>query len=42
MPLKAAASITLGLSLGNDTSIAETLKQDSQIVTIGQLREIIK
>ena len=40
MPPK-AATMTLGeLSLNNNTSIAEIL-EDSQIVTIGQLREIV-
>src|SRR6266704_421589 len=38
MPLK-AASTTPGLSLSNNTSMAET--QDLQIVTMGQLREVI-
>ncbi len=39
MPLK-AASIIPGPSSSNDASMAET--QDSQIVTIGQLREIME
>ena len=37
-----AASIMPGLSLSNNTSMAKTLEQDLQIVTIGQLREVIK
>ena len=37
-----AASITLGLSLSNNASIAKTLEQDLQIVTIGQFREVIE
>ena len=41
MPPK-AASITLGPSSSNNTSIAEILEQDLQIVTIGQLREVIE
>ena len=41
MPLK-AASITPGLSLSNDASMAKTSEQDLQIVTIGQLREVIE
>ena len=40
MPPK-AASITPGLSLRNNASIGETPKQDSQIVTIGQLKKVI-
>ena len=38
MPLK-AVNTTPGLSSSNDTSMAET--QDLQIVTIGQLREVV-
>ena len=37
-----AASMTLGSSPGNNTSMAKILEQDLQIVTMGQLREIIK
>ena len=40
MPLK--ASTTLGPSSSNDASMAKTLEQDLQIVTIGQLKEVIK
>ena len=42
MPLKVAVSTTPGSSLGNNTSIAKTLGQDLQIVTMGQLREVIE
>ena len=41
MPPK-AASTTLGPSSSNDTNMAETLKQDLQIVTIGQLKEVME
>ena len=41
MPLK-VISIILGLSLSNNASMAEMSEQDSQIVTIGQLREVIE
>ena len=41
MPPKAVITTTPGkLSLNNDTSMAET-SEDLQIVTIGQLREIV-
>ena len=40
MPPKAVVSTTL-TSLG-DISIAGTLKADSQVVTIGQLKEIVE
>ena len=33
--------MTLGSSLGNNISMAKTLEQDLQIVTIGQFREIV-
>ena len=36
-----AVSTTLGLSLSNNDSMAETLEQDLQIVTIGQLKEVM-
>ncbi len=42
MPLKAAASTTPGSSPENNTSIAEILEPDLQVVTIGQLRAVIK
>ena len=42
MPLKAAVSTTPASSLGHDTSIAGTSKVDLQVVTIGQLKEIIE
>ena len=42
MPLKAVASTILGLSLGNDINIAEISEQDLQMVTIGQLREVVE
>ena len=40
MPPKAATTTPGELSLNNNASIAETL-ENSQIITIGQLREII-
>ena len=36
-----AVSITPGPSLNNDVSIAEISGQDLQMVTIGQLREVV-
>ena len=41
MPLKIVASTTL-TSSGNDVSIVGILEADSQIVTIGQLKEIVE
>src|SRR6266576_3790570 len=41
MPLKAVISITL-ISLSNNISMAGISKVDLQIVTIGQLKEVIK
>ena len=41
MPPKAVSMIP-GPSLSNDASIAKTLEQDLQIVTIGQLREVVE
>ena len=41
MPLK-AVSTTPGPSSSNNASIAKTLEQDSQIVTIGQLKEVME
>ncbi len=41
MPLKAAVSMTL-MSLRNDISIAGTSKVDLQIVTMGQLKEVME
>ena len=41
MPPKIVVSITL-TSLGNDISMVKALEADSQIVTIGQLKGIIK
>ena len=38
MPLKTASAT---LSSSNNANIAETLEQDLQIVTIGQLREVV-
>ena len=40
--LPKAVSATLGPSSSNDASMARTSEQDLQIVTIGQLREVIK
>ena len=41
MPLK-AASTTLGPSSSNDASIVGILEQDLQMVTMGQLREVVE
>ena len=41
MPPKTAVSTTL-TSLGNDVSMAGILEADSQMVTIGQLKEIVE
>ncbi len=40
--LPKVASITPGPSLNNNTSMAKTSEQDLQIVTIGQLKEVIE
>ena len=40
--LSRAANITPGPSLSNNANMAKALEQDLQIVTMGQLREIIK
>jgi len=42
MPLKAALSMTPASSMGNDTGMAGILEPDLQVVTIGQLRAVIK
>ena len=42
MLLKAVVSTTPGLSLENNTSIAEILEPDLQVITIGQLRAVIE
>ena len=42
MPLKAVLSITLASSAGNNTGMAGILEPDSQVVTIGQLKVVIK
>ena len=42
MPPKVVISVTPGSSPGNNISIAKASEQDLQMVTIGQLREIIE
>ena len=42
MPPKAALSTTPASSAGNNTGIAGTLELDLQVVTIGQLRVVVK
>ena len=42
MLLKVVVSMTLGSSLGNDTSIVGALEPDSQVVTIGQLKVVVE
>ena len=42
MLLKVVVSMTPGLSLKNNTSMAEILELDLQVVTMGQLRVVIE
>ena len=42
MLLKAAVTITPASSSGHNTSIAGILELDLQVVTIGQLREVME